>query len=170
MTTRKITPQFPRLAYAETTRCMAKPTRTNSGIWTACVKPAGHDGNHLQDVHPANLAPKPPTQAEREEAFHLANCEGSHDEDCAIGREARRVANDRAAAAQALWTARGREVEQAERAIAIEVAEDEYAARSWSEACRMRAYAFGFGNPTRGEVRAWVEQAEDRLVDLRGEA
>lgn len=50
----------------------------------------------------------------------------------------------------------------------LEVAEDEYHARLYSEHCRMVNHGFGFGSPSRVEVRRWVEQAENAVADAGG--
>lgn len=55
-----------------------------------------------------------------------------------------------------------------EAVVDLEVAEDEYHARSFSEFLQMRDHGFGFGSPSRVEVRRWVEQAENAVADAGG--
>lgn len=57
-----------------------------------------------------------------------------------------------------------------EAVIAREIAEEEFFARSYNEFCRMKNLSFGYGNPTRAEVRRWVEEAQNAMIDARVEA
>jgi hypothetical protein len=50
------TPQFPKLMAAEGEKC-GKWTFRGDRVDLRCVKPAGHDGKHLNDVDPRYLRP-----------------------------------------------------------------------------------------------------------------
>jgi hypothetical protein len=69
-TRRTWAPTYPKLAYAEGTRCAAKGDRANSGAYLNCVKPAGHSGSHLKDI--AAWALKPQAEVEAEAAAAAA--------------------------------------------------------------------------------------------------
>jgi hypothetical protein len=52
------TPQFPRLMAAAGDKCgRSAANRRSDLVPMKCVRPAGHTGNHLQDVDPRYIRP-----------------------------------------------------------------------------------------------------------------